>query len=539
MAQTSVFGVNSGFDTAKVVQQLVDLQARPIEINLAKRDNEVEKLTTFQDLKARLQTFRTTLNTINTTNRFISNQGDFTPTGTTISDIVDITPTSTATSGSFTLEVTSLAQEAKIASAGFQSITSAIPTGIFELKVGDQTTFINIDATNNSLDGLRLAINNSGAEVTATFLDDGSSDTPLRLVISGNNTGAANTVDARIFSVGLGSGETDVMTFTDTQTPKDAILKLDGIDISKASNTVSDIVPGTILQLNGTGTGIINLTTDLGDITSKVTDFVNSYNDLIEYIQGQLTFDPDTLETGDLFGNFAVQNLQNTLRGVATGQVTGVTGQFQFLSQIGITTQSDGKLVLDTNKLSDSLTSDTVNVSQLFATRATTTNSNVSFVGLTNDTQAGIYELRVLNGVPQLSKQGENNFVDAVGSGTFYRGAAGTDAEGLNFRIASLADGDYGQINVSIGIAEELNRDITFLTDGTQQGPITTEIDTITKTIDELDETLFSLDDRLEEFERSIRERFVNLEIILGRLNTQKESFASSIAGLGNLFGGG
>ncbi len=537
MSQNSIFGLNSGFDTAQVVDQLIELQSRPIDINLAKREDQVTRLTTFQDLKSRLQSFRTTLNTLNKDTRFISTKGVFTPTGSTTTQIVDISTTSTASSGTFTLEVTQLAREAKISTAGYESITSTVPTGTLELIVGGKTTLINIDSTNNTLDGLRLAINNSGAEVQANLINDGNGSTPFRLSISALQTGSANTLSARIFGGAIGVGEFDLLNFTETQSPQDALLKLDGIDITKSSNVISDVIPGATLTLNGTGTGQIKLSTDLTAIRDKVNDFISGYNSLIQFIQEQSSFDPETLETGLLFGNFAVSNLQNLLRSTVSGKVTGITGEFEFLSQVGVTTQSDGTLVLETDALNEALTQNVGNVAELFSSRGTVDNVNVTFIGFTDKTQAGTYEIRVFNGQPQIRKQGETEFVDAPGSGNFFAGPEGHDSEGLNFRLANLADGDYGTITVSIGVAETLNRQIDFLTDSTQNGPLTSEINTITKTIDDLDETLFKLDERLKEFERNIRERFTNLEIILGRLNTQRESFASSIANIQGIFG--
>ncbi len=531
---TSIFGAQAGFDTAKVVEQLIALQNRPIDINLAKRDVQVEKLETFEDLKTRLGTFKTVLNTLNKGSRFISTQGNFTGSGTTTTDIVDITTTSTATSGTFTISVSQLAREAKLTSEGFASLDTTIPQGTLELVVGGTTTLININATNNTVDGLRLAINNSGAEVTANFVNDGS-DNPIRLTLSGNNTGADNTVSARIFTTGLGVGETTQLSFTETQSSLDALLELDGISISKSSNTVTDIITGAIIKLQGTGEGNIQLSTDFDSIRDKVTNFVSEYNNLTEFIQNLVSFNADTLESGSFLGNFAIQNLQNILRGTVSGEVSGVQGPFGFLSQIGITTQSDGKIVLETAKLNDALQADLGNVSDLFSSRATVSNVNTTFIGFLETTQAGTYDIRVQNGVPQIRRQGETAFVDATGTGNFFAGPEGHASEGLNFRLASLADGDYGTITLAIGVAESLNRKISFLTDSTQNGPVTSEINTITQTIDNLDDTLLSLDTRIAEFEKNIRERFSNLEIILGRLNTQSQTFASSIASIQNL----
>jgi flagellar capping protein FliD len=140
--------------------------------------------------------------------------------------------------------------------------------------------------------------------------------------------------------------------------------------------------------------------------------------------------------------------------------------------------------------------------------------------------------------VVQLAASGSSTFVDAVGNGNFYAGAPGTGAEGLNFRISNLADGDYGTITLAIGAAQITNRILARLTDASLDGPLEAEIDSATETITDFDETIADLEERLVLFENSIRNRFTNLEVVLGRLNSQKAAFESSIDGIKSLFSG-
>jgi flagellar hook-associated protein 2 len=330
------------------------------------------------------------------------------------------------------------------------------------------------------------------------------------------------------------------IAFTTTQVAKDASLVIDGVSISKSSNTVSDVINGAALKLQSAGSGTISLSTDIDAITTKVSDFVDEYNEVFTYLNEQLAIDTETNETGVLFGNFAVQNLQHILRSSISTEVTGVSGNFKYLSQIGITTQSDGTLIIDTDDLSDALTTDIKNVSQLFASRGSTTNSTVSFVGYTRDTLAGTYDVQVSSGATtftQLSNSGASTFVNATGSGNFFAGSAG-DSKGLNFRIGNLASGTYGQIILSIGVAEILNRQLENMVDTSLNGPLVTEVDTIKESIDDFNKTLLEQAERLLVFEENLKERFSNLEIVLGRLNAQKDTFNGALAGIKSLFSG-
>ena len=138
--------------------------------------------------------------------------------------------------------------------------------------------------------------------------------------------------------------------------------------------------------------------------------------------------------------------------------------------------------------------------------------------------------------MPQLSVAGAGVFVDAVATGSFYTGAAGTSAEGLIFEINTLVPGPYGTIGLSLGVAEQLSRELEILVDTTISGPLTAELDTATATIDDLDATILNLELRLESFENNLRKKFINLEIILGRLDSQRIAMQAALAGLKGIF---
>ena len=534
MAQNAVFGINSNLDTQDIINKMVSLEARSMDLVEAKKQIEQQKLASFQTLKNRLQTFKSVVTTLNTESRFIVNKSVFSNNSSSDNNkVVDITTTSSATSGTYSLVVDNLATETKIISNGFANTTSELENGRVKVTSGSASSTVTINSTNNSLDGLRLAINNLGLDVKASFLNDGDDTVPVRLLISGNLTGATGAVTMSYSKDSI--YPVDEISFTTTQEAKNASFTIDGVSISKSSNTVSDVISGAALKLQSAGSGTISLSTDTDAITTKVSDFVDEYNEISLFLSEQLSLDTETEETGVLFGNFAVQNLQQILRSSISTKVTGITGDYTYLSQIGITTKSDGTLILDTDDLSEALIDDIQNVSQLFSSRGTVTHSSVTFVGFTSDTAPGYYDLQVSSNVPQLSNSGASTFVNASGSGNFWAGSSG-DSTGLNFRISGLTNGSYGQIWLSIGVAEILNRQLENLVDTSLNGPLVTELDTITETIDDYNITLLDQAERLLEYEESLKAKFSNLEIVLGRLNAQRDTFKSSLAGIQDIF---
>ena len=534
MAQNAVFGINSNLDTQDIINKMVSLEARSMDLVEAKKQIEEQKLASFKELKNRLQTFKSVVTTLNTESRFIVNRSVFSNNSSSDNNkVVDITTTSSATSGTYSLVVDNLATETKIISNGFANTTSELEYGRVKVTSGSASATVTINSSNNSLDGLRLAINNLGLDVKASFLNDGDDTVPVRLLISGNLTGATGAVTMSYSKDSI--YPVDEISFTTTQEAKNASFSIDGVSISKSSNTVSDVISGAALKLQSAGSGTISLSTDINAITTKVSDFVDEYNEVSLFLNEQLSLDTDTEQTGVLFGNFAVQNLQQIFRSSISSKVTGITGDYTYLSQIGISTKSDGTLILDTDKLSEALIDDIQNVSQLFSSRGTVTHSSVTYVGFTSDTAPGYYDLQVSSNVPQLSNSGASTFVNASGSGNFWAGSSG-DSTGLNFRISGLTNGSYGQIWLSIGVAEILNRQLENMVDASLNGPLVTELDTITETVDDYNITLLDQAERLLEYEESLKAKFSNLEIVLGRLNAQRDTFNSSLQGIQDIF---
>ena len=482
-----------------------------------------------------------------TVDRFNLTTAEFTVTAGT-GNVLSVATSSSASPGTFDITVNTLAQETTLlspSSAGYMSVNDIVPSGMggplttyhVQIDVGGALTIVDLNATDTVQDVVD-AINASVADVTASVINDGSAVNPIRIQIQGNQPGTANAVTAFTFRDPneVGMAQVTEVTFIKVQAATDASVTVDGVDFARSSNTINDIIPGVTLNLESLGSGTLTITTDNTAIALNIQDFVDAFNELIGFIDEQTEFNPETFKTGVLFGNSAVQSLETTLRRIVSGPVVGGSGTFGFLSQIGITTQDDGTLILDEVKLDQALTTDLDSVVSLFTSSGSASDANVTFVGFTDNTVAGIYDVQVVGGVPQLSPAGAGTFVDAVDNGAFFTGAAGTDAEGLSFSMASLVDASYGTITLSLGVIPQLNQHLSILLDSSQQGPLTAELDSLTKSIDDLNDTLLRMDDRLELFEKKIRQEFINLEIILARLDAQRNAFQQALQNLSSFF---
>jgi flagellar hook-associated protein 2 len=252
--------------------------------------------------------------------------------------------------------------------------TTALGTGTLTLTLGtatytnDKTAMtgftagaatpvpIDIVAGSESLDGIAAAINAKAAGVTASVVTDadgtaylslkGASGAAQAFTLTATDDPSGNLAQ---LNVGVGAAGTAL-----TSGAQNARLTVDGVTVERASNTISDLIAGVKLQLTGTNTTPVSLTstTPSDALKGAVTDFVDTYNQMLKTLNEQL--DP---KTGPLHGDTAAQSLLRSLRSLTTTPILtgGATGTPTTLGEIGVKTNRDGTLAVDTNTLTHAL----------------------------------------------------------------------------------------------------------------------------------------------------------------------------------------
>ncbi len=362
MAGITIGGLATGLDSASIISKLLAVERLPEQVMQATQKTDQAQI----DIYNQLQTSLTSLQTIT---QGMSTSASFKGMISTVtnSSVATVTAASTAAAGTHTLEVTSLAASQRQVSTGYAD-GALFNSGSFTIDNGTGTvTTVNLADGGNTLDGMVAAINGSGANVTASLINDGSG-TPNRLVITGNDTNN--------YSVDFSGLTTPPSTGAAAQTPAfdaagyqagtQAVFKLDGITMTKNSNTVTDALPGVTLNLltqedpvtKQGGTTTFTLANDTSGITTKINSFVTAYNAAITLVNAQSKYDPTNNTAGTLSGDATLRTVQNQLQGLLTSTVTGVSGPFSNLAQLGLTTdKSDGTLSVDSTKLSAALAS--------------------------------------------------------------------------------------------------------------------------------------------------------------------------------------
>jgi flagellar hook-associated protein 2 len=266
---------------------------------------------------------------------------------------------------SASVEVRQLAQAQTLASVAPIGRTDPVGQGVLTITTGGTDFEVTIDAANDNLDGLAKAINDKAAGVTASVVTDAAG---ARLVIKGRS-GEANAFTLSVpggTSSGLERFASAAMDVA--QEAKDAIVRLDGVEVNRATNSFSDLISGVQIDLKSAKPGTIvavGLTRPTAAIGQGVQDFVSAYNELMTVI-GEATKAGTAGDGGPLRGDLGVTALQHQLAKLPTTILSSTGDGVHTLAEIGVRTNRDGTLSLDAIKLQSALAADPDGVEALF-----------------------------------------------------------------------------------------------------------------------------------------------------------------------------
>jgi len=441
MATITAAGIGSGLDVNGILDKIVTAERTPTENRLNLKEAKLQaELTAFGTLKSSVSTFQSSLGKLSDPSLFNSSS-------VTVSnpDVLTASTSSVAQSGSYSVEVTSLAQSHTLASTEFSSLDAVVGTGTLTFNFGTTdynpgTSFaagddsynsftqnpdrssesIVIDNSNNTLTGVRDAINNASIGVNATIVDNGSG---YRLLLTSDKQGADNSMQISVDEGGAAADNIDttglsLLAFNSsatnteqTQAAQNAALSVNGLSISRDSNTVSGAIHGVTLNLLGIAPGQpvqVSVTSDNTQLVEKnISDFVSAYNDMAKTLGEMTAYNVDSSKAGPLNGDATARTLLQQIKR-ELGGVIHTDGPFNSLSSIGITTNRDGTLTLDSEKLESALSDNFDSVAQLFYANGTVTGTNLSYLNGSPQTQPGSYPVSISTAPTHGSVAGES-----------------------------------------------------------------------------------------------------------------------------------
>ena len=235
----------------------------------------------------------------------------------------------------------------------------------------------NVSVGTGSLDDVVSAINNAGMGVTATEVQVSAGVYKLQLSSTTTGANSAINVGANAFSA-IGTMNTLVAA-------QDAQLTVGSgaaaYQVTSASNTVSNLLPGVTLSLLTTSasTVTVNVATDGNALADKVQKMVDAANAALSEMQTDTAYNADTKKAGLLMGDNTVTTLMRNI----TRNFTDVVGGNPLVnaSGAGITLSQDGKsFTFDKTKFLAAYASDPTSVQGLFTSKSSTTDTDVSVI---------------------------------------------------------------------------------------------------------------------------------------------------------------
>ena len=417
-------GIGSGLDIESLVTQLISAERSPVETRLVARESALTaELSGFGSLKSALSTFQDSISSLNKLSSF----GQRTTTSSN-TDAVVASANSTAASGSYSLSVSQLASAHSLASTGYASTSDVVGTGTLTIRFGSTdynspdpgpesydgftvnpekgAATITIDSDNNTLTGVRDAINGAKIGVTAVIVNDVSG---YRLLIGSDDGGEKNSLEISVTDTGdsndLDSAGLSALSFNGSATnlaqtvaARDALFTVNGLSIRSSDNRASGVIEGldlTLKDVTGAAPVTVTVAEDRQAVKSAVESFVSGYNNYISTVNSLTAYDPETGVAGPLQGDFSARSIASQVRRAITDSAEGFGGSFSSLSELGITTDGDGKLAINSSRFDAALENAFDDIVGVFAAVGRPSDGTIKYITSTAATAVASHDINI------------------------------------------------------------------------------------------------------------------------------------------------
>ena len=416
----SKIGVGSGLNTTEIIDALVEADSAAQRESIDNLESSTkDKISAFAKVKADLKSFNDIITQIQSSDSY-GYKG--VTSDSTVATITASGSKAGATVNS-SLTVTTLASQHSLTGPTYTSTNATVGSGTLTIDfgtwsadptsgggqthTGNEQSQISITTTaTTTLTQLRDMINNAATDsdnngtkdILASVIYDGSNYMLMLKSESGasNEMKVAATSNLATASGGVGY---DYNATTSNMSQRvsgvDSAFTVDGISMTRSSNTVSDLFDGFTVQLKKTTSSPIKLTSevDLENVQSLIEGYVMTYNEVQQSLSAMSKNDEVENENdGVLIGDSTLRHIQNELRDMSSTAINGYEGGPYYLSNLGVKTQRDGQLAFDAAQLKEQFTYDADAVRAFFSNNLGTNNSDVSIsaFSLTN-TKPGTY----------------------------------------------------------------------------------------------------------------------------------------------------
>ncbi len=536
----SNLGIGSGINTTELIKALVDADTAPQKENLDNLEEKTkDKISTFGILKSNLLDFKNILKDIESQQEygFVGNSSDttvatLTASGSKAGSDINSSLTVTTLASRHTLTGPSLASPSS--TVGQRNITINFGTWSADPTAGGGQSFtsngqsqISVSATaSTTLTDLRDAINNAATDSD----NDGTKDVLASIIYDGSNymlmlkseSGASNEmkVTDSHSTPAYAYDTTDGAQLTQRVAGVNSAFTVDGISMSRTSNSVDDLFDGFTLDLKKTTSSAVRISSsvDLDGVSDLLTGYVDTYNQVMLNLTAMGANDPvDPENDGVLIGDSTLREIKSELREMSSTAIKGYEGGPYYLSYLGVSTNRDGTLAFDKGQMETQFKSKPETVRAFFTNNYATSNSNITISAFDfTNTKPGTYAFAT-DGSSTHTIGG----VSATKSGDNYSVTSG-DPQGLTIAVANGSGVTSGTIYYGKSfinqVVDKLDNYLSF------NSILDQRVDNLNDTLSTVAEKRSSLEARIE----SITQRYA-------RQYSAMESTIASFQETGNM----
>ncbi|MFK7912676.1 MAG: flagellar filament capping protein FliD, partial [Pseudomonadales bacterium] len=421
MASIQSLGVGSGLLTSDLVEDIVAAERESTDLRLNARKAEFDaKISAFGGVRSSLEALQQAAGALSDSDEFLSNV-------VTSSNpaVLSATATTEAAPGIHAVEILSLARAHTLSTGQYDDLNSVVGEGTLTFNFGT-TTFdgtgnydsftanaesvaqsVVIDESNNTLAGIRDAINNASIGATASIVNDGSG---YVLVLKSDQTGVEQSMEVSVAESGAAglaalsfdsAANTPGTNMTQTVAADDAVVNVDGIVVSRSNNSIDEVIPGVTINaiaLNVGAPATLTVAQDNEQITAKVQTFVDAFNDVKALADELTAFDGEEGQGALLTGDSTLRGIRTQLRRFLGANVADLTSPaIRSLVDLGLSTNQDASFFLsfDAEQFSATLAANPKDVRALLADDVRASDPQIEFLNFGNGTQAGSYDVEV------------------------------------------------------------------------------------------------------------------------------------------------
>lgn len=411
----NTIGSGSGINSSKLINDLVDINELPQQQRLDSRETLLDaQISDYGLLRSAMGALESSIAQLSSADTFDAKAVSVPDTSLLALTKLD----SSAAAGNYQIKVEQVAQSQSLSSAGYASADAEIGQGELTIRFGEWNgaldTFsvdaekigasITIDETNNTLQGLRDAINDADIGVQASVISDGGQ---YRLLLTGPS-GASNELHLSVTEDVSAPGLSD-FSFTESsqgltqqQEGLNARLRVNGLVVERDSNNITDVIQGLefdVFSASATETVSISISADRSIAETGIRDFVAAYNTFLAEAEKLVGYNEEAGEYGSLRNDSLANNLVDSVRNFIGAAVPGIGAGFTNLANLGIQTKLDGTLEINedpdrANTNFNAAMSDNFElVKELFTPKVSSDNSKIEVTGFGAKTSPGDYEV--------------------------------------------------------------------------------------------------------------------------------------------------